>query len=373
MNDRLIETQQEWRKLLGASLEQQAAAGYAQTIREILQQPATWRDTANVIAWSAAMFADSVAGIGSILLTGSGSSQFAAECLAPVLQADLGIPVAAVSSGAILANPDQALPRSGPSLMVSFARSGDNPESYAAVDLALSMRPRLRHLVITCNREGRLASEFRLDDRVRAMTLDHRTNDQAAAMTSSATNMILAGRFLGMAESPDAYRNAAATVARATEELFETQTDAIAGVARSGFDRAVFLGSGPLYGAAREAALKMLQMTGGRIPVLAETYMGLRHGPMTFIRDGALVVCFQSSSNPARSYEADVMRELKTGNKLTFGDSIPKDVGDSFAVLAHIAAGQLLALFRGLAEGLRPDTPEGIRRVVPSFEIHRKG
>jgi tagatose-6-phosphate ketose/aldose isomerase len=391
----LCERQKEWQTLLAASPEQREAAGYGHTVREICQQPATWRETANVVAWSGSMFAESLGGASAILLTGSGSSQYVADCLAPALQAELGVPVAATGSGAILANPDEAMPPAGSALMVSFARSGDSPESYAAIDLVLSVRPRLRHLVITCNRNGRLASEFRLDDRVRVMTLDDHTNDRSLVMTSSATNMIVAARFLGMVESVEAYRNTVATLGRAAEHLLETHTDAIANLARSGFQRAVFLGTGALHGAAREASLKLLEMTEGRIPTLAETYLGLRHGPMSFIHDDTLVVCFLSSSKPARNYEIDLICELNAkrlgAGRLIVGEAIPSglcgpddyaaecpgfaETGDGFATVVHIVAGQLLALFRCLVEGLRPDAPstEGvITRVVPGFQIHKE-
>ena len=197
----LGERQKEWQTLLAACRpEQSEALGYGHTVREICQQPGTWQETANVVAWSGSMFAESLAGVSTVLLTGSGTSQYVADCVAPALQAELGVPVAAIGSGAILANSDETLPVPGSALMVSFARSGDSPESYAAIDLALSVRPRLLHLVITCNRDGRLATEFRLNDRVRVMTLDDRTNDRSLVMTSSATNMIVAGRFLGMTQ-----------------------------------------------------------------------------------------------------------------------------------------------------------------------------
>jgi tagatose-6-phosphate ketose/aldose isomerase len=387
--------QKEWQALLAPSPEQREAAGYGHTAREICQQPATWQETANVVSWSGSMFAESLAGRSAVLLTGSGSSQYVADCLGPALQAELGIPVGAIGSGAILANPDQALPASDSALMVSFARSGDSPESYAAIDLALSVRPRMRHLVITCNRDGRLATEFRLDDRVRVMTLDDRTNDRSLVMTSSATNMIAAGRFLGMVESAEAYRSTVAALEQTAGHLLDTHTDAIAGIARSGFERAVFLGTGTLHGAAREASLKLLEMTEGRIPTLAETYLGLRHGPMSFVHEDTLVVCFLSYSKPARNYEMDLIRELNTKRlgsaRLIVGEAIPASIGrandtcvecpglagigDGFAPVVHIVVGQLLALFRCLAEGLRPDAPSTqgvIARVVPGFQIHKE-
>jgi tagatose-6-phosphate ketose/aldose isomerase len=175
--------------------------------------------------------------------------------------------------------------------------------------------------------------------------------------------------------------------------LLTRQTGNIAQAAHSGFRRAVFLGSGPNFGAAREAALKMLEMTGGRIPAMAETYLGLRHGPMSFVHDDTLLVCFLSSDPLPRQYESDLIRELyrkKLGSgKLLVGEGIAADLlaagdtaielpgmaelGDENTPVLHVVAGQLLAFFRCRREGLKPDSPSEdgvINRVVEGFPLH---
>jgi tagatose-6-phosphate ketose/aldose isomerase len=165
-------------------------------------------------------------------------------------------------------------------------------------------------------------------------------------------------------------------------------------VARSDYRTAVYLGSGNRYGAAREAALKMVEMTGGQVKTFPETYLGLRHGPMSAIDDGALVVCFLSSDPVTRAYEVDLVRELnqkKLGARKVFlGADVPADlvsledlvihlpglaaVSDEDAPVLDVLVGQLLAFFRCLSAGLRPDSPsEGvISRVVGDFAIHRR-
>ena len=128
--------------LLSLPSEDQARLGYGHTLREIAQQPVTWLETADRLDGHAAAIAESLDGIGSVVLTGSGSSLYAAECVAPALQRALGRTVSAVPAGLILTHPETCLPPSGSFLVVSLARSGNSPESRAAVDWLLESRPR---------------------------------------------------------------------------------------------------------------------------------------------------------------------------------------------------------------------------------------
>jgi tagatose-6-phosphate ketose/aldose isomerase len=263
------------------------------------------------------------------------------------------------------------------------------------VDVVLDAAPHCRHLVITCNREGRLATRYGGDSRVAAVVLDDRTCDRSLVMTSSFTNMVLAGRFLAMTSDGIGYATQAAALVRLGAAVLLNHGDALARAARSEYRSAVYLGSGGGYGAAREGALKMLEMTGGRVPAFAETYLGLRHGPMCAVDDGALVVCFLAADPVTRAYEIDLVHELNRkqlgARKVVVGHDVPSElasdhdvivelsglaaVGDDGATLIHVLVGQLLAFFRCLSIGLRPDAPsaEGvISRVVETFAIHRR-
>jgi tagatose-6-phosphate ketose/aldose isomerase len=384
--------------LLSAPSVGQDGNGYGHTLREIGQQPVTWLETGARVAEGAAAFGRLVASDaapGAVVLTGSGSSLYAGECLSPALQRALGIPVHAVSAGEVLTDPAGSLAGRVPTLMVSFARSGNSPESCGAVDAVRESMPGCRHLVITCSGQGRLATSYRDDPQVTTLVLDERTNDRSLVMTSSFTNMVLAGRLLALAPDVAGYRSRIEVLARQAVELLVGHTDALAGVARSEYRTAVYLGSGNRYGAAREAALKMLEMTGGQVKTFPETYLGLRHGPMCAIDDGALVVCFLSSDGVTRAYEVDLVRELNRkrlgARKVIVGPGVPADivsdadvvidppglasVDDADAPVLDVLVGQLLAFFRCLHIGLRPDAPsdEGvISRVVGDFAIHRR-
>jgi tagatose-6-phosphate ketose/aldose isomerase len=380
-------------ELLSENKEEQERHGYIHTLREILQQPATWLDSAERMIAKSSDLSRRMEGIRSLVLTGSGSSEYAGACVRLVLQNTLGIAAQSVGGGALLTHGARAVPPERPGLMISLARSGDSPESVGAASLMLDTEPLVRHLVITCNPQGRLATTYRDDPRVEVIALDERTNDRSLVMTSSFTNMVLAARGLGLLQFPDRYRALSRNLSERAERLLETCFRVLAGVAAKDFSRVLFLGSGSRHGAARESALKMLEMTAGRVVAMSETYLGLRHGPMSLVHANTLVVCFLSSDPQVRAYESDLIRELSSKQlglgKLIFGERIPVDLAGPADVLVEcggaslededwpvldVIVGQILAFFRCRKEGLHPDSPSSdgvIHRVVQNFALHR--
>lgn len=384
--------------LLAIPFEEQLNRGYGHTLREIAQQPSLWVDIAAGLEPRRSdlerfLRGDTGAALPyAALLTGSGSSGYVGECLAPGLQLRLGIPVRAVASGAILLQPEAYLPP-GPALMVSFARSGGSPESCAALELALERAPACRHLVVTCNPEGALATRYRQNAAVTTLVLDERSCDRSLVMTSSFTSMVLAGLALGMLDRWSEYRQMAPRLADLGRYVLLHHTQSLAELARSSFRSAVFLGSGARYGTALEASLMLREMTDGRVAALAETFLGLRHGPMSAVHDDTLVVCHLASDETVLAYELDLVRELARkrpgAQKVLVGDvetagiggrvlELPglEAVGDEGGAIVEVLAVQILSFFRSLAEGLRPDSPSPdatLTRVVGSFPLHRSG
>lgn len=386
---------------LQRSWEEQLAKGYGHTLREITQQPVTWSETTARAAAQASTIESLLveAGVrdrtGGLVLTGSGSSLYAAECLAPPLQHALRVPVSAVAAGQILTHPDSSLPPSGPFALVSLARSGNSPESGAVLDLVLA-EPRASHLVLTCNGQGALVTRYGGRPRVRTLVLDEKTHDKSLVMTSSFTNMVVAGWALGPRVDASGYAARARTAARAAASVLSRSTEGLARVARRGFSSAVYLGAACRLGAAREASLKMLEMSDGRVWTMADSFLGLRHGPMSAIREDTVVVAFLSSNPVVRAYEVDLLRELdrkKLGaSRVVVGAGVPPSLAprpedvvvdvaaagalsDPDLVLVDVVVGQILAFFRCLGAGLRPDSPSAggvINRVVESFAIHAR-
>jgi tagatose-6-phosphate ketose/aldose isomerase len=392
----LCEHQPEAAKLLEVPAEEQHRRGYFHTLREILQQPASWIRTAEQLSEARGALRDSIEGAMLLVLTGSGSSEYAGDCVRLPLQKQLGVGTLAIGGGAILNSASYPLPPERPGLVISLARSGDSPESVGALSLLLENDPAFRHLIITCNASGKLATTFRGNSRVQVIALDDGTNDRSLVMTSSFTNLVIAAQSLGFLREPNRYQAQCRELSAIACRLIQAHFGTLATVARSNFKRVVFLGTGPRFGSAREAALKMLEMTAGKITAMPETYLGLRHGPMSFVHSDTLIVCFLSSEPTARAYELDLIRELDQKDlgmmKVIVGDDVPADLlrkpdimiecpglaetGDDAVPVIDAVVGQLLAFFRCLEEGLRPDSPSEsgvINRVVQSFTLHFRG
>jgi tagatose-6-phosphate ketose/aldose isomerase len=312
------------------------------------------------------------------------------------LQKQLSVNTLAIGGGVLLTHGLNALPVERPGLVVSLARSGDSPESVGALTLLLDLDPELRHLVLTCNASGKLATSFSGHSDVRVVALDDGTNDRSLVMTSSFTNLVIAAQFLSFLKRPDIYQSRCQQLSGIVSKLLQGHFGTLAQAATLNFQRAVFLGTGTRFGAAREAALKMLEMTAGKVGTMSETYLGLRHGPMSYVHPDTIVICFLSSDPTVRAYESDLMRELDQKNlgllKIVVGEDVPADVlrdndvvidcpglaqtGDDSAPVIDVVVGQLLGFFRSMHEGLRPDSPSEsgvINRVVQSFTLHFPG
>ncbi len=388
-----------FRSLLHCTIPEQIERGYFHTLREICQQPLTWDATADLAVNRLADLKECIWGgrgeetIRSLVLTGSGSSYYAAECLAMHLQHGLGFPATSITSGQLLTHRARVFPPSRPCLLVSLARSGDSPESGAVVRAMLACEPDCRHLVITCNENGGLARDFGGDRRLRVLTLAPQTCDRSLVMTSSFTNMIVAGWALAKLDQIEHYQRTVRAVSAIGSDILLHHATALASVASRKFPSAVYLASGDRLGAAHECALKMLESTAGRVHTLADTYLGLRHGPMSAVHESTLIVCFLSSDSSVRPYELDLIAELNRKQigaaRIVLGASVPRELvrdqdvaiecaglespGDGYSGIIDVLAGQLLAFFRSMQEGLHPDSPSDggiINRVVERFPIY---
>ena len=380
-------------ELFGRSKAEQERLGYYHTLREICQQPWTWLRTCDRMVASRNGLKQNFTGIQSLVLSGSGSSEYAAECVRLPLQKELSICTESISGGALLMYGGRALPPGRPGLLVSLARSGDSPESSGVVELLLDTETEFRHVVVTCNEQGRLARAWHDHRNVHVIMLPPETHDKSLVMTSSFTNLLLAARFLGMLEKTEEYRRLCEGLSEITRDLVRSNFDILAKIASADFRRAVFLGSGSCFAASRESALKMLELTSGRVTTISETYLGFRHGPMSYAQDDTLIVCYLSCNPTIRAYEMDLLQELdrkKLGlSKVIIGENIPDSVvrdgdvvipcrglaelGDEEGPTVYVVVAQLLAFFRCLEEGLLPDSPSQggiINRVVEKFPLH---
>lgn len=382
----------EFAAMLNAS-DRASGEGFRHTIREICQQPTTWAATGRHLQEFRGMVVECLASCQRIVLTGSGSSQYAGECAGPALERDLGRAVEVVGAGELLLK-RRASVAGEPTLVVSLARSGESPESAAVVEMLLETEPRTHHLIITCNSEGKLAKAFADQSRVRVIDLGPQVNDRSLVMTSSFTNLVLGARFLGWMERAAEFIGMVDRIDQAGRQLLANWPDRLDAWVTGDVRRIVFLGSGGRFGACRESALKVLEMTGGKVASMAQTYLGLRHGPMCFIDERTLVVCYLSSDPCIRNYERDLILELKAkglgarkliagvgdpgaglcqGDDLVISYEVPEDMPDDNLAILDVVIAQILGFHRSLKEGLQPDCPSVsgiISRVVGEFCIY---
>lgn len=372
------------------------SAGGIWTAREIAQQPAIWATIEGVMTREAGAlkaFLDPLLERRNlrIVLTGAGTSAFVGECLAPALRRRTQLRVDAVATTDLVGSPDSSLEPAVPTLLVSFARSGNSPESVAALALAEQGVPDCHHLIVTCNGEGDLYRQGQRQRNAHVVLLPEETNDRGFAMTSSFTGMMLAAA-LAFDLSPE---DRPAALAGWATHVLGAGLPLIAGLTRSRFERVVYLGSEAFKGLAREAALKLLELSDGKIVALAETPLGFRHGPKTIVNGRTLVVMFLSNDPYARRYDMDVLRELRADGvaarvvALHAGEEVaghPAAVqADAIAVPGAMRASDLalcfpyamfaqtLAFLQSLALGLRPDTPNArgvVNRVVQGVSIY---
>ena len=369
--------------------------GWRHTLTEIFQQPELWRQTAEFSATLAGRHLEQVRRNKCLVLTGSGSSHYVGECIVPAIQRGTGRTAQALGSGELLLGRRELLPLQRPLMLVSFARSGSSPESTALISSCLEQEPSIEHLVVTCNPGGKVAQLWGtgVEQRVTVDVLDPRTCDKSLVMTSSFTNLALAGLGLGYAESPTTYVRHAETLAGVGLDLFAGWLAALESIARRPFARMIALGSGGQFGTARESALKVLEMTDGRVSTQAESWLGFRHGPMCAFREDCLLLLFISGQPAKRAYQLDVLREIRDkglgGTVVAVGREVPRELlsdadllvdppglaelPDEWAAIGGTVVGQLLGFFRCLEEDLQPDQPSGsgaISRVVPEFRLH---
>lgn len=359
--------------------------GGGHTAREIAQQPALWRQLPqcwdSVPAQERQRIADILANpCASVILTGAGTSAYAGELAADCLNAQSPAQVRAVASTTLLSHPALFVSAKAPLLVVSFARSGNSPESQAIVDLVRQLAPNAIFLNITCNAEGLLARSGAGRADTINVVLPPASCDRGFAMTSSFTSMLLSCLALLSSEPLSAAAARIEQLAALAERWIAEQADAWHFHGQSRIDRIVYLGGGPLEALAREAALKVLELSAGRILAIANSPLGFRHGPKSVVDPQTMVVVFRSQDQHVRQYDQDLLNELqrdKIAASLLSVDGrelgAPAELADAWLAAAYAVFAQVLALHHSVRLGLTPDNPfpDGtVNRVVQGVIIH---
>ena len=361
------------------------------TLTEIYQQPATWKKTCDQIRAhkdELKAFIDQVITREDfdVILTGAGTSEFVGNALFPALTGKLNYKVKSYGTTDIVATPEAYLSRTKPTLLISFGRSGNSPESVGAIDAAEAVCDNIWHLFVTCNKDGALSKRAATTGNCYAINLTDETHDQSFAMTSSFSNMYLATYLCFHLDCLDE------TIAKVEKIMAAGQSflDGKYGIAQQivneyDFNRIVYLGSNCLKGIAQESALKMLELTAGRVVTMYDTPLGFRHGPKSIIDDNTITVVYLSDNAYTRQYEIDLIKEMsgqRKGNKIvavmSAADEAVSALVDYTVVydltdahenallgLDYILFAQTVAVLKSLSLAITPDNP------CPTGEVNR--
>ena len=391
------------RMLLDLPVEEKVERGLEHTPREIWQQPDTWKKTYQRCEEKKAELNDVLrrAGIGrgntsspTVYLVGAGTSDYTGRALAPLFRQRWSCEVWAIPSTTLLTEFEEFHRPGKEYLWISFSRSGESPEGVALLEQALDRHREIRHLVITCNPLGPMAQICsRHPDRALALVLDEAVNDRGLAMTSSFSNMVLAGQCLGHLEDLTQFGEVIEGMSTAGRKFLPSAAEAAAAITLLGCTRACFVGAGVLRAVADESALKVVELSAGKVTTLAETPLGLRHGPLSSVDGQTLFVAFLSSDSRRRGYELDLLREIdrkhlgrvravvttRTGDDVAslVDYCLPLDCGvnfpDQYRPALDVMLSQLIGLFASMRCGLKPDQPSPsgtITRVVAPIKLY---
>ena len=365
------------------------------TATEIAGQPGLWNEIFKLFTGSSNEIENflktAYADADSIILTGAGTSAFIGLSLQGVFFRNTHIITRAIATTDIVSHPGDYFNGSQTSLIISFARSGNSPESCAALELADKFSKKCFHLIITCDENGALAQYNSSNPRY-VFVLPETANDKSLAMTGSYSGMLLTGLMIAYIQHPQIIKAQTRLLTRAAENILSGHSSTLQIIAKKNFTRAVFLGSGNLFGTATEAALKLQELTDGKIICKEDTYLGLRHGPKAVIDKHTLVVYFFSNDDYVKQYEQDLVNDIKSGNNALFVLSISEcfeamndvdaqvnfgsaseQIAEDFLPVCAILAGQLLGFYKSLELSLKPDEPSvngSISRVVQGVNIY---
>ena len=369
--------------------------GALNTAKEIHEQPLIWNLTYAKLAAEqkdiAGFWNMALKNSREIILTGAGTSAFIGYSLEGTFQRHTGITTVSVPTTHLVTHPEDYLRADGPILVISFARSGNSPESVAAVRWVDRICKDCYHFVITCDKDGQLAN-YKSGNKKYTFVLPPESNDQSLAMTSSYTSMLLTGLLMARFGEISTLQEQVGFCAKYGRTVIDEYTTTLKEIAKLDFERAVFLGSGPLFGTAMESHLKLQELTDGQIICKSDSFLAFRHGPKAVINEKSIVVFLFSNRETVQRYERDLVKSMRRGKKamrligvsekplagITLDHAIcfsgtGSGIEEEYLAVCSVLPAQILGLFKSLELGLKPDNPSvsgAISRVVEGVVIY---
>lgn len=373
------------------------------TYDEIHQQPAMWRKELKALlankAEVSAFMHKYLTPDTDVVLTGAGTSAFIGDALLPVMRG-LWRNVRSVPTTDLITHAEYLLDKERPLLMISFARSGNSPESVGAVNLANKICKNVAHVYITCNKNGKLAQQAvesqksKEESNILLLQLPEETDDKSLAMTSSFSTMLLTCLMVGHIDMLEQDADEIEKTAKNAEVVIAEYEEKLKAIAERPFERGVFLGSGALKGIAEECHLKLQELTDGAVVCKFDSFLGFRHGPKAVVNDKSIVVYLMNDKESVLRYERDLVKQVDANNKpvaqiVVIAGNAPELPGvkadlvvkmpygpkenDFYGIVPYVLVGQLLGFYASKAHGLNPDAPSvsgNIHRVVEGVTIY---
>lgn len=379
-------------KILGIEEEVLKETNSYNTAYEICSQPVIWKTLLNDFSEKKKEIINFFEKIKldkdfDIIFTGAGTSEYVGNILEPLLNLKGEYRFRSVATTDIVNNPTMYLNKDKKTLLISFARSGNSPESIASVNLANELIDEVYHLFITCNEDGELALRSKIEDNTFLYLMPKGTNDKGFAMTSSFSSMLLSGILIFYTTD-----EVLQSIETAEEEL-KNKYKIIRDLANKDHDRIIVLGSGPFKGLSQELTLKVLELAAGKAVAKFDSTLGFRHGPKAIVNNKTIVFLCNSTDEYASKYDLGLFEEMyeeKVANMLvsyTINPSkiskvsnlciYPENVKSNSvvtAILTYLIYGQMYAFFKSQYYNLTTDNPfptGEVNRVVKKFEIHK--
>lgn len=365
------------------------------TASEISGQPELWLSIYNKVLEKEKEIKDFFLSIVNdtkkIILTGAGTSSFIGHSAEGIMMRKQNKVVQSIPTTHLVSHPEDYFEKEIPTMLISFARSGDSPESVASVALADKYLDKCYHLIITCNTEGKLA-HYQFKNKSYVFILPPEANDKSLAMTGSYSSMLLSVLLMNEIEVISAMKPLVDQLCIYGEHILTDYASKIQQIAELDFNRAVFLGSGPLYGTSLESELKLQELTDGQVICKHDSYLGFRHGPKAVIDETTLLVYFFSNAASSFQYEKDLVKGMVKGKTSLYQVGVSENevqdininewitlsetgnhVPEYFLPVCYILIGQILGFYKSLQLGLQPDSPSksgAISRVVEGVRIY---
>lgn len=379
-------------RLLNLDPEERESRGLLHTPSEIAQQPETWHKTLLLFRQRSADLQQFLRGAyeerRTIFLIGAGTSDYIGHAIAALLRHKWNTEVVVAASTDLLAGREDLLLPDRKYLWISFSRSGESIEGITVLEQALGSCPNILHLVVSCNAHSAMVRLAEQSENAYAVVLDDVVNDRGLAMTSSFTNMVVFGQAFATLWSGEDFEPTLAPMAQAAEFLLDSGAYLADELARDMTKSACFVGNGSLAAAARESALKVLELTSGAIQTISESTLALRHGPMSALNQQTVFTSFVSTHPKRCRYDLDLLNEIKykqtvrslvavghdapAADHVLFCDQFGR-IPDSHRPAVDVIFGQLFGLFASVECGGMPDSPSPngiINRVVQRFKIY---